>query len=41
MNLQPLGDRVVVKAMSEDEMKTASGIYIPDKLKKNHKKVKL
>jgi len=33
MNLQPLGDRVVVKAMSEDEMKTASGIYIPDTAK--------
>ena len=33
MNLQPLGDGVVVKALSEDEMKTASGIYIPDTAK--------
>ncbi len=34
MNLQPLGDRVVVKAMSEDEMKTASGkIFVLNVLK--------
>ena len=30
MNLQPLGDRVVVKPMSEEDMKTPSGIIIPD-----------
>ncbi len=29
MNLQPLGDRVVVKPMSEED-KTPSGIIIPD-----------
>ena len=29
MNLQPLGDRVVVKPLSEEDMKTPSGIYIP------------
>ena len=38
MNLQPLGDRVVVKALSEDEMKTASGIYIPDTAKEKPQK---
>ena len=30
MNLQPLGDRVVVKPLSEEDSKTPSGIYIPD-----------
>ena len=29
MNLQPLGDRVVVKPLSEEDSKTPSGIYIP------------
>jgi chaperonin GroES len=33
MNLQPLGDRVVVKPLSEDDMKTPSGIFIPDTAK--------
>ncbi len=33
MNLQPLGDRVIVKPLSEDNMKTPSGIYIPDTAK--------
>ena len=33
MNLQPLGDRVVVKALSEEDSKTPSGIYIPDTAK--------
>ncbi len=33
MNLQPLGDRVVVKPLSEEDMKTPSGIYIPDTAK--------
>ena len=33
MNLQPLGDRVVVKPLSEEESKTPSGIYIPDTAK--------
>ena len=33
MNLQPLGDRVVVKPMSEEDSKTPSGIYIPDTAK--------
>ena len=30
MNLQPLGDRVVVKPLSEEDSKTPSGIYIHD-----------
>ena len=33
MNLQPLGDRVVVKPLSEEDMQTPSGIYIPDTAK--------
>jgi chaperonin GroES len=33
MNLQPLGDRVVVKPLSEEDNKTPSGIYIPDTAK--------
>jgi chaperonin GroES len=31
-SIQPLGDRVVVKAQAADEM-TASGLYIPDTAK--------
>ena len=37
MNLKPLGDRVVVKAM-EDEEQTASGLYIPDTAKEKPQK---
>jgi len=33
MKLQPLGDRVVVKAMDDDEATTASGLVIPDTAK--------
>ena len=33
MNLQPLGDRVVVKPLSEEDSKTPSVIYIPDTAK--------
>ena len=33
MNLQPLGDRVVVKPLSEEDSKTPSGTYIPDTAK--------
>ena len=33
MNLRPLGDRVVVKPLSEEASKTPSGIYIPDTAK--------
>ena len=33
MKLQPLGDRVVVKANDEDDQKTASGLVIPDTAK--------
>ena len=33
MNLQPLGDRVIVKPLSEEDSKTPSGIYIPDTAK--------
>ena len=33
MNLQPLGDRVVVRPLSEEDSKPPSGIYIPDTAK--------
>ena len=33
MKLQPLGDRVVVKATEEQESRTASGLVIPDTAK--------
>ena len=33
MNLQPLGDRVIVRPLSEEDSKTPSGIYIPDTAK--------
>lgn len=33
MKLQPLGDRVVVKALDDQEAKTASGLVIPDTAK--------
>ncbi len=33
MKLQPLGDRVVVKALDDDEATTASGLVIPDTAK--------
>ena len=33
MKLQPLGDRVVVKALDDLEAKTASGLVIPDTAK--------
>jgi chaperonin GroES len=33
MKLQPLGDRVVVKAKDEDEARTPSGLVIPDTAK--------
>ena len=33
MNLQPLGDRVVVKPLSEEDSKTPAGIFIPDTAK--------
>jgi chaperonin GroES len=33
MKLQPLGDRVVVKAVEENESRTASGLVIPDTAK--------
>ena len=33
MNLQPIGDRVVVRPLDEEDMKTPSGIYIPDTAK--------
>ena len=33
MKLQPLGDRVVVKAKEDDEARTPSGIVIPDTAK--------
>jgi len=33
MNIRPLGDRVIVKALAEDEV-TASGIVLPDTIDK-------
>ena len=33
MKLQPLGDRVVVKATDDDDTRTASGLVIPDTAK--------
>ncbi len=33
MKLQPLGDRVVVKAKDEDDARTPSGLVIPDTAK--------
>jgi chaperonin GroES len=33
MNLKPLGDRIVVKPTDEDEVRTASGLVIPDTAK--------
>ena len=33
MKLQPLGDRVVVKAVEDNESRTASGLVIPDTAK--------
>ena len=41
MNLQPLGDRVVVKPLSEEDSKTPSGIYIPDTAKEKPQKGKV
>lgn len=37
MNLKPLGDRVVVKAIEEEE-KTAGGIVLPDTAKEKPQK---
>ena len=39
MNLKPLGDRIVVKVLEAEE-KTASRIVLPDKARKNPRKVK-
>lgn len=36
MNIRPLGDRVVVKAIKEEEV-TKSGIYLPDTVDKEKK----
>jgi chaperonin GroES len=36
MNIQPLGDRVVVKPLKEEEI-TASGIVLPDTIDKDKK----
>jgi chaperonin GroES len=33
MNLKPLGDRVVVKPLDDDEQRTPSGLVIPDTAK--------
>lgn len=33
MKLNPLGDRIVVKPKEEDEMRTTSGLVIPDTAK--------
>ena len=39
MNIKPLGDRVVVKPIAQEE-KTKSGIVLPDTAKENPNKVK-
>jgi chaperonin GroES len=33
MNLKPLGDKVVVRRLEDEEQKTSGGIYIPDTAK--------
>jgi chaperonin GroES len=40
MNLKPLGDRLIVKAIEEDET-TASGIVLPDTAKEKPQKGKV
>ena len=40
MNLKPLGDRLIVKAVEEDEA-TASGIVLPDTAKEKPQKGKV
>ncbi len=40
MNLQPLGDRLIVKAIEEEET-TASGIVLPDTAKEKPQKGKV
>jgi chaperonin GroES len=40
MNLKPLGDRLIVKAVEEDET-TASGIVLPDTAKEKPQKGKV
>jgi chaperonin GroES len=40
MNLKPLGDRLIVKAVEEEEM-TASGIVLPDTAKEKPQKGKV
>jgi len=40
MNLKPLGDRLIVKALEEDET-TASGIVLPDTAKEKPQKGKV
>ena len=39
MAIQPIGDRVLIKAM-EAEDKTKGGIVLPDTARKSHKKVR-
>ena len=40
MNLKPLGDRLIVKAVEEEDM-TASGIVLPDTAKEKPQKGKV
>ncbi|MGI8633206.1 MAG: co-chaperone GroES [Solirubrobacterales bacterium] len=40
MNLKPLGDRLIVKAVEEDEV-TASGLVLPDTAKEKPQKGKV
>jgi chaperonin GroES len=40
MNLKPLGDRLIVKAVEEDEV-TASGIVLPDTAKEKPQRGKV
>lgn len=38
MAIQPLGDRILVERLDEDEQTTSGGIIIPDTAKRNHQK---
>ena len=40
MNLQPLGDRLIVEVLEEDES-TASGIVLPDTAKEKPQRARL
>lgn len=41
MSVQPLGDRVLVQRLEEEEEKTSGGIYIPDTAKEKPQRGKV